>query len=276
MNKNNILIVLLFVFLLVIVLFISTTNTKNTDFNIYFFAAGKADSFIITKDNTVIMIDTGEKSLYEDIDTYFKKHNISKIDYLIITHFDKDHVGSAGDVINNYKVDKVLQSNYPKESKVYNKYLEALENNNITPITVREKMNFTISDVSFEIIPPEKELYEIDPSNNSSLITSITYKDTSYLFTGDIEKDRLKEFNNNNTRVYDFIKMPHHGDYDEGIEELITSINAKYAVITSSLEEKEADKVVKILNSNKVKTYYTKIGSVSLDSDGTKIYINYK
>ncbi len=275
MNKYNILIGLLFVFLLVVVLLVST-NIKSTDFNIYFFAAGKADSFIITKDDSVILIDTGEKDLYEDIDIYLKEHNISKIDYLIITHFDKDHVGSAGEVIKNYKVDNVLQSNYPKDSKVYTKYLEALNSKNITPITVRDNMNFTISDISFDIIPPVKEVYEIDPSNNSSLITSITYKDTSYLFAGDIEKDRLEEFNDNNTRVYDFIKMPHHGDYDEGIEELITTIKPKYAVITSSVEEKESKKVVKLLNNNGVKTYYTRIGSVSLDSDGTKIFINYK
>ena len=70
--------------------------------------------------------------------------------------------------------------------------------------------------------------------------------------------------------------MPHHGDYDEGIEELISTIEPKYAVITSSNEEKEDKKVVKVLNNNSVKTYYTRIGSISLDSDGFNIYINYK
>ena len=276
MKKSIIIIGLLFIVLLVIVVLLSTRNKKIVDFNIYFFAAGKSDSFIISKDDKIVLIDTGTKNIYKDIDDYLKEHHINKIDYLIITHFDKDHVGSAGDIINNYQVDNVLQSNYPKESKVYTKYLEALDIKNITPVTVRENMHFSISDIIFDIIPPVKEEYESDPSNNSSLITSITYKDTSYLFTGDIEKDRLEEFNNNNSRVYDFIKMPHHGDYDEGIEELITNIKPKYAVITSSNEEKESKKVVKVLDKNRVKTYYTRIGSISLDSDGSSIYINYK
>ena len=275
MKKYNILIILLFVFLIGILLFLHS-NSKKNDFHIYFFDAGKADSFIITKDDSVIIIDTGEKDLYNDLDSYLKEHNISKIDYLIITHFDKDHVGSAGDIIDNYQIDKVLQGSYPKESKVYTKYLEALESKGIEPVTVKDKMSFEISNVKFEIIPPLKDTYEEDPSNNSSLITSVTYKATSYLFTGDIEKERIKEFNDNNTRLYDFIKMPHHGDYDEGIEELISTIEPKYAVITSSNEEKEDKKVVKVLNNNSVKTYYTRIGSVSLDSDGFNIYINYK
>ena len=275
MKKSIIIIALLFVFLLGIVVLISI-NTKKTDFNIYFFAAGKADSFIITKDDSVILIDTGEKTLYDDIDKYLKEHHISKIDYLIITHFDKDHVGSAAEIINNYQVDNVLQSNYPKDSKVYNKYLESLESKSITPVTVRENMTFDISDIIIDIVPPVKEEYVEDSSNNSSLITSITYKDTSYLFTGDIETERLEEFNKNNTRVYDFIKMPHHGEYDEGIEELITSIDPKYAVITSSKDDKEDKKIVKLLDKYKIKTYYTRIASVSLDSDGSNIYINYK
>ncbi len=89
MKKSIILIGLLFIFLLLIIVLLST-NTKKMDFNIYFFAAGKADSFIITKEDKVVLIDTGTKDLYNDLDAYLKEHKISKIDYLIVTHFDKD------------------------------------------------------------------------------------------------------------------------------------------------------------------------------------------
>ena len=93
---------------------------ENYDFEIYFFNAGKADAILLSKDNKYIMIDTGEEDLSNTILNYFKNNNITKLDYLIITHFDKDHVGSASKIIDNIEIGEVLESNYPKDSIYYN------------------------------------------------------------------------------------------------------------------------------------------------------------
>ena len=90
---------------------------KEYDFSIYFFNAGKADAILINNNNRYIMIDTAEDKFSDNILKYFKDNNIDTIDYLIITHFDKDHVGGASKIIDNINVKNVFQSNYPKDSE---------------------------------------------------------------------------------------------------------------------------------------------------------------
>ena len=274
MNKKIIILVitLLLVVVCSIIFLISREDTTGK-LKIYFFNAGKADSCVIYNDDFAVMIDTGEKELGEEILTYLENNNITKLDYLIITHFDKDHVGSASTIINSIEVDNVIQSNYPKESKVYNKYLSALENKSIEAVTLREDLEFSFGDVYFTINPPLEEVYSNNESNNSSLIVSLKYKNNSFLFMGDAENLRIKEYLSTNNLSYDFLKVPYHGHYQTTLDELIEVIKPKYSVITSSLEEKEDDTTLDLLSNIGSKTYLTRNGSILITSDGDTINI---
>lgn len=274
MNKKIIILVitLLLVVVCSIIFLISREDTTGK-LKIYFFNAGKADSCVIYNDDFAVMIDTGEKELDEEILTYLENNNITKLDYLIITHFDKDHVGSASTIINSIEVDNVIQSNYPKESKVYNKYLSALENKSIDAVTLREDLEFSFGDVYFTINPPLEEVYSNNESNNSSLIVSLKYKNNSFLFMGDAENLRIKEYLSTNNLSYDFLKVPYHGHYQTTLDELIEVIKPKYSVITSSLEEKEDDTTLELLSNIGSKTYLTRNGSILITSDGDTINI---
>lgn len=274
MNKKIIILIgsLLLIVICSIIFLISREDTTGK-LKIYFFNAGKADSCIIYNDDFAVMIDTGEKELGEEIFTYLENNNITKLDYLIITHFDKDHVGSASTIINSIEVDNVIQSNYPKESKVYNKYLSALENKGIEAVTLREDLEFSFGDVYFTINPPLEKVYSNNESNNSSLIVSLKYKNNSFLFMGDAENLRIKEYLSTNNLSYDFLKVPYHGHYQTTLDELIEVIKPKYSVITSSLEEKEDDTTLDLLSNIGSKTYLTRNGSILITSDGDTINI---
>ena len=124
---------------------------------------------------------------------YMKEQGISGLDCLILTHFDKDHVGGAAKVLKSVPVSRVLQSNSPRDSKEMEKYLKALDLTGMEAETVRETLSFSLGDAEFTVYPPQKETYEKDPSNNSSLVTTVRFGDTSFLFTGDAESARLAE-----------------------------------------------------------------------------------
>lgn len=273
--KNKLIIIIGIVVLVLclgLALFMECINTKG-NLKIYFFDAGKADSCVIYNDDFAVLIDTGEKELGNEILVYLENHNIKKLDYLIITHFDKDHVGGASYVLEGIQVDNVIQSNYPKESKVYTKYLNALSEKGITPVTLREDMSFNFGDVYFNINAPIEEVYSNNESNNSSLIVSVKYKNNSFLFMGDAENLRIKEYVLNNSETYDFIKIPYHGHYQTSLDELLNEVKSKYAVITSSSEELEDNTTLELLNSIECNTYLTRNGSILITSDGSMINI---
>ena len=251
----------------------NANNEKGYDFKIYFFNAGKADCMLISNNGKYIMIDTGEEFLSNEILAYLKNNNITKLDYLIITHFDKDHVGSAANVINNIEVENVLQSNCPKESTYYTNYINALEDKGITAQTISGDISFTLADMSIVVNGPT-ELYSSNESNNSSLIISVNYKNTNYLFTGDAQNDRIKDYLiDHSDTSYNFIKIPYHGHYQKRLDNLLEVVKPQYAVITSSAEEPEDEETILLLNEINTKYYLTRSGSITVLSNGDEIKI---
>ena len=94
--KLKIFIIIVFVVIFLIIgVFVYKNGGEEDGYNlkIYFWNAGKADAILISNNDRYIMIDTGEESLSNNILQYFKNNGIEMLDYLIITHFDKDHVG---------------------------------------------------------------------------------------------------------------------------------------------------------------------------------------
>ena len=273
MNKKLLIAIIIITILLITLLIYLINNKKDKyDLKIYFFNAGKADAILISKNNHYIMIDTGEEKSSKEILNYFKNNNITKLDSLIITHFDKDHVGSASQIIDNIEIDKVLQSNVPKESTYYDNYLSSLNNKNISPITVEDTYQIELDDISIDVSGPNK-IYEKNDSNNSSLITSFTYKNNSFLFTGDIENDRIKDYIQENSNQYDFIKIPYHGKYLKRLDNLLDNTKPKYGVMTCSNKEGCEEETKEVLNNYNIKYYSTNNGSITVLSNGNKIVI---
>ena len=151
---------------------------------LYFFAAGKADAILITAPGAAVMVDTGEKGLGKEILDYLEEKGIGKLDALILTHFDKDHVGGAAKLLSGIPIDRVIQSNVPRDSGEYRDYVRALERAGLEAETPREPVTLSLGDLEIVVDPPKQEEYEKDPSNNSSLIVSVRYGDTSALLTG--------------------------------------------------------------------------------------------
>lgn len=263
--KKLLIIIPILVVIFVIILF----SNKNYKLKIYVFDAGKADSSILTYEDLTIIIDTGEEDLFKDIDLYLNKKKIDKINYLIITHFDKDHVGSAYKLIDKYEVVNVIQTNIIKDSIYYEKYIESLNNKGISPITVNGDYEINYNDLKLVINGPVKT-YDKNESNNSSLITSIYYKNNSFIFMGDSEKDRLKDFISSNNNTYDLVKIPYHGNYQKQLNNLFDNIKTKYSIICDNKIDTKLDILIK---DNKIKNYITKNGSITILSNGDKIHI---
>ena len=274
LKKENIIMLVVFILIILVLIFIykKDSMTNDYDFNIYFFNAGKADAIILSKNDKYMMIDTGEESLGKEILKYFKNNNINRLEYLVITHFDKDHIGSASSIIDNIEIGEVLQSNYPKESKYYDNYINSLSIKGIAAKTISGNYKINLDDLDITILGPEI-IYDNNESNNSSLLVSVIDNENSFLFMGDSQNSRIKDFIKNNTSTYDFIKIPYHGNYLKQLDNLLDNTKAKYAVLTCSFTEGCEKETLELLDNYNIKYYLTKNGSISVFSNGTNIKI---
>ena len=247
---------------------------KAAALNVYGFSAGAADAFLLTAEDCAVLIDCGEKGFGKEIVAYLNTQGVERLDYLIITHFDKDHVGGAAKVLSSVAVGRVLQSNYPKDSKEYDNYLNALDEAGLAAETVRETLRFTLGGVQFEVDPPAGG-YTEDESNNSSLIVTVTNGGDRLLFMGDAEDQRLAEFLDGYSGKCDYLKVPHHGRSGKLSAALIDAVQPALAVITSSDDEPESAEVVALLERAGAEVFLTKSAAVLAESSGHGVTARY-
>lgn len=274
--KKILLIIVSIIIIAVIITFskyplFKATKEKNS-LNISVLDIGKADSIVLKINDKNLLIDTGESDNAKDILNFLSKNKISTLDYMIITHFDKDHVGGASTILDNINVKNIIQPSYEKDSKTYNSYIKSLNENNIKPNMLTKTMSFNLYNAELTIYPPNKTEYK-ESDNDFSLVVSVKHGNNSFLFTGDAEKERLNELINQGNLNHTFLKIPHHGKYNSNSEKFISAVNPKYAVITCSNKNPADKRIIDILNKNNIKTFLTQNGNVYCTSDGNEIYI---
>lgn len=136
------------------------SSTKNTAFKTTILNTGKSDCILVEIGNKVIMIDTGEDKNGKQIVDRLKEKGINTLDYLILTHLDKDHIGGVDSVLSSVKVKNIIQANYKKDSKQYDEYIDSLKKADIEPVLLKDNMNIVINSAEINIHPASKSKYE--------------------------------------------------------------------------------------------------------------------
>ena len=288
MNRNQkiIKIILLVLILLSILLILYkpqiSLSSGNNNLNVQIFKVGKADAIVVENNNEYMVIDVGEEDDGYEIVNYLQDRGVFKIKKLVITHFDKDHVGGADTLVENIDVEEIIIPNYKGTVTDYREFIDALEKANIKPIYLTETMIFNLGDSKVIVEPPLN--YNIEPENENaevdndlSLITTIQHYDNRLVFLGDAEKLRLKEWLATPSAIKcDFIKFPHHGVYSTEHENMLNKLEPSYAAICSSSKNPADTKTIQLLKNRGVKVAETKNGDISIVSDGKKVYMYQK
>lgn len=238
-------------------------NPPNDDFHIAFLNTGDSDCIIIEVSDTVIMIDTAYDFEYEKIKYYLDSSNISKIDYLILTHFDKDHIGSAASIIGSYQIGEIIAPNYAKVSEFYTALDLAVQSTATKYTKISEDKHIVLGSSRLWISAPKQNSYENE--NNFSLIVSLKYDNHSFLFMGDALKIRTQEFLADVDLAewdYSLIKAPHHGDFSKPLRALCEASRLKYCVITTDSQENVAKKLIELNKELTIEPLYTFNGNI--------------
>ena len=234
----------LYGFILVMTIFIHTNiNYLNKYIRVSILDVGQGDSILISlnynKGN--ILIDTGGKASYVEeewkqrekysiaentIIPYLKSLGIKKLNYLVLTHGDYDHMGEAINLINNYQIDNVI-FNCGEYNNLENELIELLNKTDINYFSCINKLNINNHELKF------LNTKEYDNENDNSNVLYFNYKKFKLLFMGDAgkirEKDILEKYNLKNIT---FLKVGHHGSNTSSSKEFINEIAPKYSLIS--------------------------------------------
>ena len=226
-NKRKIIYLLT---ILIIIHYIS----PNLDFNnnIIFLDVGQGDSTIIKiKDKTILLDTGGNRELENNISQNIiipslKYRGIKKVNYLVITHGDYDHMGEAINLVENFKVEKVI-FNCGEFNDLEKELIKVLDKKKIKYYSCIKELNIDSNKLYFL----QTSIYDNENNNSNVIITELNgYK---FMFMGDAgiekEKDILEKYNISDI---DVLKVGHHGSKTSSSKSFIDEINPKYSVIS--------------------------------------------
>lgn len=247
-------------YLLITIIIIKLMPRLDSNFYVYYLDVGQGDSAILIYPykSKVVMLDTGGKLDYSEYEWMIssKKHNISdnvikflkskgitKLDYLILTHGDSDHMKESINLVNNYKVDMVIFNCGP-----YNNLEKEL-------IKVLEKKNIKYHSCIKELNVDNNKLYflqtkEYDNENDNSNVIYTKMNGYKFMFMADAgtekEKDILNEYDISDI---DVLKVGHHGSKTSSSRTFIDEINPKYSIISVGKNNRYGHPNKEVLNT---------------------------
>jgi competence protein ComEC len=246
---------------------------------IHFIDVGQADSILIQQGNNAMLIDAGNNEDSETVKNYIANQGIAKLDYVVGTHPHEDHIGGLDYVINNFQIGKIYMPKVTSNTKTFEDVVTAIKNKGMQVTAPVPGDSFKLGEADCKILAPNSASYE--DVNNYSIVIKITYKNNSFMFSGDAETISETEMLKKGFDVKaDVLKVGHHGSNSSTSDEFLKKVSPKYAVISVGKDNDYGHphkETMKKLKDSGITVYRTdESGTIICTSDGNNISFNTK
>lgn len=254
-------------------------NPESGELSVHFLNVGCADSVYINCGDYNVLIDAGNESLQNKPAAYLRENGVKKLDLVIATHPDKDHIGGMQEVAGTFPVERFwipqVKEKLVPDSGFYTGMLWNLEKQEteITHPWAGEYLR--LGDMVFTVLSPSK-IYS--DTNNSSIVVRLSFGKNSFLFTGDAEKKAESDMLKSGMGLKsDVLKVGHHGSKSSSTKDFLKAVSPRYAVISVGDNSYGLPKktVIKRLEKLGTEVYRTdRYGTVVFYSDGERLTIH--
>ena len=253
----------------------SATAQTSANVTIKFIDVGQGEAILIALPEKTMLIDAGPTGSAPKIAQVLQELGRDKIDYLVATHPDEDHIGGMADVISSTQIGTIYAPNKTNNTATYRKFLTAIQNNNLQ-ITLAEAGTIIdqIDSYKLEILWPKKDA-NFPETNDYSIIIKLTVGNKTFLFTGDAPTNAILDANPGHI---DVLKLSHHGSRTGTTEQLVRKLSPTYAILSYAVDNPYGHPMQSVLNAlrkHSVEVWGTGAnGTITITCDGTTIDIS--
>lgn len=253
------------------------TGAQEGRLRVIFLDVGQgASQLLISPSGKTMLIDAGnndrEQQMVDDLHAYGVKH----LDIVIGTHPDADHIGGLDRVIDNFEVGAIYMPKIQANTKTYESLLRSIKNKGLKMKTAKAGVQLDWDEaVDAEMVAP---VAASDDSNNMSAVVRVTYGSSSYLLTGDAERESEQAMLSAGRELQaDVMLVGHHGSKSSTSPAFLKRVRPKYAVIQVGEDNSYGHPKQTILDrlaKQHVEVYRNDLqGNIEIASDGSKYYI---
>jgi competence protein ComEC len=206
-------------------------QTQPDTVEVHFIDVGHGDSIYIKTPTQDILIDGGERG--SNVVEYLNQQEVKSLELVIGTYPNSNHIGGLISVFEEIPVKEVMDPGVVHTSNVFENYIRLIEEENIIHTVARAGLKRTFEDgTTIEVFSPHRQGQDTENLHNFSVVVRFTFKNVSFLFTGDIESSVEKELLEKNYPLNSTIlKAGHHGSSDSNSDEFLQAVNPEVVVI---------------------------------------------
>jgi competence protein ComEC len=267
-----------------------TATTAGTGANgtleVHFINVGQSVStLVVGPTGETMLVDTGH---YNDdgayVLTYLERRGIDRIDHLVVSHNDADHIGGNAALIDHYEreaggIGAVYDPGIAASTQTYDRYLDAVETHDVTLYETREGDDIRFEGVDVAVLGPPDPYLEDGARNENSIVLKLTHGETSVLLTGDAEDDQeayLVDRYGDRLRST-VLKAGHHGSSSSSGGVLLDAVRPNAVVVSSAYDSRyghPTEAVLERFADRSLPTYWTAThGDIVLVSDGRGVTV---
>ncbi|MDU4697323.1 MAG: ComEC/Rec2 family competence protein [Paenibacillus sp.] len=189
-----------------------------------------ASQLLISPSGHTMLIDAGNNDKEEEMVRYLQAYGVHRLDLVIGTHPDADHIGGLDRVIDRLDIGEIYMPKIQSNTKTFESLLNSIRSKGLKVKTAKAGVELAWDEeVQVNLFAPVKAT---DDNNNMSAVVKVTYGNTSFLLTGDAESEseRLMLDSGANLRA-DVLLVGHHGSKSSTTAKFLSAVKPKYAVI---------------------------------------------
>lgn len=209
----------------------SASTASDPRLRVIFLDVGQgASQLLISPSGRTMLIDGGNNNMEQSMLNYLKQYGVERIDLVIGTHPDADHIGGLDRVIDNHEIGAIYMPKIQANTKTFESLLESIRNKGLKVKTAQAGLELAWDDqVQVTMLAPVER---IDDSNNMSAVIKVSYGRTSFLLTGDAERESEKAMMSSGEDLQaDVLLVGHHGSKSSTSLSFLKQVAPKYAVI---------------------------------------------
>lgn len=240
---------------------------------VHYIDVGQADSALLLCGGESMLIDGGNVADSDLVVAYLADQGVEELDYVVCTHAHEDHVGGLAGALSQYPAGEVLSPVTEYDSQAFGNFLKYTQEQGLSLTVPEPGDTWTVGTAAVTVLGP---VQDYDDTNNTSIVLRVDFGETSFLFTGDMERTAEEDLLESGAWLEaDVLKVGHHGSDTSTSYPFLREVDPDYTVISVGENNDyghPSEDTLSRLRDDDVTVYRTDLqGDVVCTSDGTSL-----
>ena len=197
---------------------------------VHYIDVGQADSALLLCGGESMLIDGGNVADSDMVVAYLADQGVEELDYVVCTHAHEDHVGGLAGALSQYPAGEVLSPVTEYDSQAFGNFLKYTQEQGLSLTVPEPGDTWTVGTAAVTVLGP---VQDYDDTNNTSIVLRVDFGETSFLFTGDMERSAEEDLLESGAWLEaDVLKVGHHGSDTSTSYPFLREVDPDYAVIS--------------------------------------------